>query len=245
MELTAVEVGIINIAITIVVIIEAIAMFFTLKVYSLKYLILLIICSMASLITILGVIFTLIPITVPYINIKLLACITWVIYTNSYLFFLIRYYKDLLQTWQLRICYFINLINCIDQVIFSLFYSFNLGVDASTTGLVLEISGNINATSTIVSETVITFCIFALIFKLSKNTMDISMKLLLFKVLLTMVFMWLFDIIVLILDYGGNGTQIFSFITKPMLLSFKFFIELLILGHVKKHLFMLSGLNNW
>jgi hypothetical protein len=66
----------------------------------------------------------------------------------------------------------------------------------------------------------------------------------LIKVIFTMVAMWLLDIVIIYLEYGG-GKQVYAYLTKPTVVSFKFFIELLILGNCKKHLFMISGMENW
>jgi hypothetical protein len=55
--------------------------------------------------------------------------------------------------------------------------------------------------------------------------------------------MWLLDIIVIYLEYSGRQT--YAYLTKPTVLIFKFYIELLILGYCKKQLFILSGIDNW
>jgi hypothetical protein len=168
----------------------------------------------------------------------------WIIYTQSYLYFLTSYYKDLIRIWQIRICYFINFINFTAQVAFTAFYSFKLKLGAQKNAKALEITENISATSTIFSETLLTIWIFTLIFKTSKLTLNREVKIMLIKVIFTMVAMWLLDIVIIYLEYGG-GKQVYAYLTKPTVVSFKFFIELLILGNCKKHLFMISGMENW
>jgi hypothetical protein len=130
------------------------------------------------------------------------------------------------------------------QAVFTAFYSFKLKFSRKTNSMALEVSENISATSTILSETLLTIWIFTLIFKISKLTVDRGVKKMLLKVILTMALMWLMDAVVIYLEYGGRQ-QAFAYLTKPMFLCFKFFIELLILGNCKKHLFMVSGMNNW
>jgi hypothetical protein len=109
--------------------------------------------------------------------------------------------------------------------------------------LLIEIGENTSATSTVLSETVISICIFYLIFKTSRKSLNPIVKQMLVKVLLTMVLMWLLDIIVIYLEYSGRQT--YAYLTKPTVISFKFYIELLILGYCKKQLFILSGIDNW
>jgi hypothetical protein len=242
-ELGILEVALINIAIILTVITNSIFMYFTLKIYTLKYFLLLLFCSLGALINNIGDIITVFKIVVP-INIEFLACISWLFYTQSYLFFLTSYYKDLLQSWQTRVCYTINLINFIAQLAFTLFYSFGLGFSASKISLILEITENISATSTVLSETILTVCIFSIIFKLRKTAGESKIKLMLIKVLLTMVLMWSLDIIVIYLEYSGDMVT-YAYFTKPTVICFKFYLELLILGNCKKYLFMISGIDSW
>jgi hypothetical protein len=178
------------------------------------------------------------------INAELITCIPWIIYTQSYLYFLNSYYKDFLQLWQIRLCYSINFINFLAQCVFTLFYCFDLGVNPKAIGKGFEILENISATSTVLSETILSFCILCLIFKISKTTISKEVKTMLIKVIATMTSMWLLDIVIIFLEYNGDR-QVFSYVTKPMVISFKFFIELLILGNIKKYLFMLSGSEAW
>jgi hypothetical protein len=48
----------------------------------------------------------------------------------------------------------------------SINYNFELGVESNKKGYIYEIFTNLRATTTIISETVLTFCKFTLIFKL-------------------------------------------------------------------------------
>jgi hypothetical protein len=138
----------------------------------------------------------------------------------------------------------INFINFIAQILFAIFFSFELGVSESKINLIVETAENISATSTVLSETILTVCILSVIFKIRKTTRQPEVKLMLFKVLLTMVLMWSLDIVVIYLEYSGN-TAMYAYSTKPTVICFKFYCELLILGNCKKHLFMISGVDNW
>jgi hypothetical protein len=242
-ELGVLEVLLINMAIILTVITNSIFMYFTLRIYTFNYFLLLVFCSLGALTTNIVVLILALKLNVP-INIGLLGGISWIFYTQSYLLFLTSYYKDLLQPWQTRICYTINLINFIAQLLFTIFFSFELGFTASEIGLIVEVTENISATSTVLSETILTICIFSVIFKIRKTTRQPEVKLMLFKVIMTMVLMWLLDIIVIYLEYSGN-TAMYAYSTKPTVICFKFYCELLILGNCKKHFFMISGVDNW
>jgi hypothetical protein len=244
LNLSIFEVGIINISIIYTIILNSIAMYFTLKVFSKFYFFLLLLCSTCGSFTILGVLMSVVKFEIGKINAELITCIPWIIYTQSYLYFLNSYYKDLLQLWQIKLCYSINFINFLAQCAFTAFYCFDLGANPEVIGKGLEISENVSATSTILSETILSICILYLIFKISKIAVNIAVKIMLIKVIVTMISMWLLDIVIIFLEYSGDR-QTFAYITKPMIISFKFFIELLILGNIKKYLFMLSGSESW
>ncbi|KXN69160.1 hypothetical protein CONCODRAFT_8448 [Conidiobolus coronatus NRRL 28638] len=231
-------------SIILMVFINSIAMYFTLKIFSKIYFFLLLSCTIGALFTNLGILTTIIKLKVGKINVEFLSCLAWILYTQSYLYFLTSYYKDLLQKWQIRLCYLINSINLAAQATFTAFYSFKLKFSVKTSSMALEITENVSATSTILSETLLTIWIFTIIFKISKLTINREVKRMLVKVILTMVLMWLMDILVIYLEYSSK-LQAYAYQTKPMFISFKFYIELLILGNCKKHLFMVSGMNNW
>jgi hypothetical protein len=244
LNLKFLEVGIINITIIYTVITSSIAMYFTLKIFNNFYFFLLLLCSICSSFTIIGVLMSILKFEIGKIDSQFLTCIPWIIYTQSYLYFLNSYYKDFLQLWQIRLCYLINFINLSAQVVCSTFYCFKLNVSPKTTAKAIEVSENITASSTVLSETIMTFCILSLILKVIKLSINGKVKTMVIKVLLTMIIMWSLDIIVIFLEYSGNRLD-FSYITKPMIICFKFYIELLILGNIKKYLFMLSGTEAW
>jgi hypothetical protein len=237
------EVGVINMAGICIIFIDAIAMYFTLQIYTAPYLILLLICCLGAILTVAGVVMVYYSIDLPYLNEEVMTCVAWILYVNTYLIFLSIYYKDLLKSWQIRICYTANFINLTCQCIWSTPYCFNIGVTDDQYDKILEYSGNIQVTSVVFSETFLTLCIFNLIVKVTKSTYDTQVRRMLIKVSCTMITMWLLDIVVLYLDY--SGLNFFSYITKPLVISFKFFIELLILGYCKKQLYILSGMDNW
>ncbi|KXN69161.1 hypothetical protein CONCODRAFT_8449 [Conidiobolus coronatus NRRL 28638] len=238
------EADVINMSIILIVFINSIAMYFTLKIFSKIYLFLLLACTLGAMLTNFGILMTIMKLKLGKISAELMTNLPWILYTQSYLYFLTSYYRDLLQKWQIRLCYLINSINLAAQATFTAFYSFKPNFSAETNNLALEISENVSATSTILSETLLTIWIFTLIYKISKLTINREVKRMLVKVILTMVLMWLMDIVVIYLEYGGKQ-QVFAYLTKPMFICFKFYIELLILGNCKKHLFMVSGMNNW
>jgi hypothetical protein len=242
-ELGVLEVGMVNNAIILTVIINSIFIYFTLKIYTLNYFLLLLFCSLGAISNNIAILTVMFKQSVP-INPQLLACISWIFYTQSYLFFLTIYYKDFLQPWQTRICYLINFINLTSQVLFMIFFSFDLGLEVNKNNFIVEITENASATSTVLSETILTICIFSVIFKIRKTTRESNIKLMLIKVLLTMVLMWSLDIIVIYLEYSGNTVE-YAYTTKPTVICFKFYLELLILGNCKKHLFMISGIDSW
>jgi hypothetical protein len=242
-ELGVLEIGIVNIAIILTVITNSIFMYYTLKIYTLNYFLLLIFCSLGALITNISIL-VLLSNQKHSINPQLSECVAWILYTQSYLFFLTSYYKDLLKSWQTRICHTINFVNFIAQIIFTVFYSFDLGFADSSISLIVETTENISATSTVLSETILTICIFYIMFKLRKTTSESEIKLMLVKVIMTMILMWSLDIIVIYLEYSG-GMAVYAYFTKPTVICFKFYCELLILGNCKKYLFMISGIDSW
>jgi hypothetical protein len=243
-QLGLLEADVINMSIMLIVFINSIAMYFTLKIFSKIYFFILLTCIIGAMLTNFGILMSIMKLKVGKISAELMTNLPWILYTQSYLYFLTSYYRELLQNWQIKVCYLINLINLTAQVTFTAFYSFKPNVSAKMSAKILELAENVSATSTILSETLLTIWIFTLIFKISKLTINREVKIMLIKVILTIILMWLLDIIVIYLEYGGKQ-QMYAYLTKPTVISFKFFIELLILGNCKKHLFMISGINNW
>jgi hypothetical protein len=242
-ELGVLEVGIINIAIILTVIINSIFMYFTLKIYTLYYLLLLLFCSIGAMITSIGILIVIFKLDVP-INPGILTFIFWIFYTQSYLYFLTSYYKEFLKSWQTKTCYTINFINFINQIIFTIIFNFELGLKASKVSLISRITETISATSTVLSDTIITIYIFSVIFKLRRASEESKTKLMLIKVLLTMVLMLSLDVIIIYLEYRGDSFE-YAYTTKPAIICIKFYIELLFLGICKKHLFIISSYDNW
>jgi hypothetical protein len=102
-EIGVFEVALLNTAIILIVITNSIFMYFTLKIYTLNYFLLLVFCSLGALTTNIIVLIFELKLKAP-INIVFLGSVSWIFYTQSYLLFLTSYYKDLLHSWQTGIC---------------------------------------------------------------------------------------------------------------------------------------------
>jgi hypothetical protein len=242
-KFTDYDLGLINLSILTIILIEAMILRLIFRIFTSKYFFLLLFNSVFSILTVIELLCIFDYIKIKHIYHHLFAAITWIFYTQSYLFFLTSYYQDLLQNWQFKTCYTINFVNFIAQIWFSVLKCFDLKLSPRSLQLQTEISSNISATLTILSETFLTFYIFKLILKISKTTMNAQVKIMLIKVLITMTLMWSLDFIIIFLEYSGRETK--SYISKPMILNFKFFIELLILGYCKKQLVIYSGMDRW
>ncbi|KXN65306.1 hypothetical protein CONCODRAFT_13153 [Conidiobolus coronatus NRRL 28638] len=144
---------------------------------------LLLICCLGAVLTVAGVVMVYYSIDLPYLNEEVMTCVVWILYVNTYLIFLSVYYKDLLKSWQIRICYTANFINLTCQCIWSTPYCFNIGVTEEQYDKILEYSGNIQVTSVVFSETFLTLCIFSLIVKVTKSTYDIQVRRMLTKIM--------------------------------------------------------------
>jgi hypothetical protein len=238
------DIGVINLSIVGVVIIESIFMHYTLKAFQKKYFLLLLLCSISSFWAIVD--YSELNKKVQCFNNKIsdyLAGVCWILYTQSYLLFLSNYYKNLLQRWQIKLCYIMNFVNFLSQCTWNIFYLIDIRIDKKARDIIVLTSENTSATLTVVSEGFLSSCILLFILKFALKPIPKGIKSMMVKVIIIIVLMAILDVTVIYLEYSGRENQ--AYFTKPLLLSFKFLIEILILGHCKVTLMILSGIENW
>lgn len=235
------SIGLINISILFALLYEGCTLQYILRLCKLKYFSMFIFCIFTSLIC------TFVYSGVSDLIVKeplllLFANISWILYTQTYLYFLIKIYEDILIPKHVYVCKILNFINLSSQISNTVFY-FKAYPDQTINNLLLLIGENISATFTILSETLMIIFICNLILQDIKTSNDRSIILMYLKTLIALILMYCLDVVVIFLEYSGR--ELIAYFTKPLIISFKFLIELFVLSICKYRLvFYVRSINS-